>query len=208
MVEKYKGKYRISSARLANWDYTSNGSYFITICTKDRIHFFGEISNDEMHLTEIGILAEKFWFEIPEHFPFVELGNFVVMPNHIHGIIIIDKNSKNYLGPVETLHCNVSLLTDKGIEDYPTGKNLKNRPPDNVSLLTDKGIEDYPTDKMKGDNSKNDPKKENADESITRPKFRDVAVQRLYGEKRTNGEHIAEGRVGFYYHTILQIGCF
>ncbi len=55
------------------------------------MHYFGEIIDDEMHLNETGKLAEQFWLEIPIHFPFIELGNFQVMPNHFHGILIIDK---------------------------------------------------------------------------------------------------------------------
>jgi REP element-mobilizing transposase RayT len=76
---------------LQTWDYGWNAAYFITICTKNRKHFFGEVHNGKMNLSEMGILANKFWFEIPEHFPFVNLDSFVVMPNHIHGIIVIDK---------------------------------------------------------------------------------------------------------------------
>lgn len=100
-MDKYKNKYRIPSARLQGFDYGRNGAYFITICTQNREHYFGEVLNNEMYLNEIGLIAEKFWLEIPKHFSFVELGNFVVMPNHTHGILIIDK-------PVETLHRNVS----------------------------------------------------------------------------------------------------
>ena len=110
MAEKFRNKYRISSSRLKNWDYGQNGAYFITICTENRKHFFGEIitidSENEIQFNEIGMLANKFWSEIPEHFPFVELGNFQVMPNHVHGILIIDK--KNIVDDLETLHCNVS----------------------------------------------------------------------------------------------------
>lgn len=95
MFEKFRNKYRIPSTRLNNWDYGKNGAYFITICTKNREHFFGEIlsvnNNNEMQFTEIGVLADQFWSEIPKHFPFVELGNFQIMPNHVHGILIIDK---------------------------------------------------------------------------------------------------------------------
>ena len=91
-MDKFKNKYRISSARLQSWDYGANGAYFITICTKNREHFFAEIANNEMQLNELGQLAEKYWIEIPNHFPFIELGNFVVMPNHIHGILIIDND--------------------------------------------------------------------------------------------------------------------
>ena len=66
-----------------------------------------------MHLNKIGLLAQKYWIEISNHFPFVELGNFVIMPNHTHGILIIDKSSEinainNVVDDVETLHCNVS----------------------------------------------------------------------------------------------------
>ncbi len=95
-MEKFKNKYRIESARLQNWDYGANGLYFITICTAHRECYFGDILVDTttapiMQLSEIGNIAQHFWTEIPNHFPFVELGEFVVMPNHIHGIIVINK---------------------------------------------------------------------------------------------------------------------
>ncbi|KKP60240.1 MAG: hypothetical protein UR54_C0016G0005 [Candidatus Roizmanbacteria bacterium GW2011_GWA2_34_18] len=89
MSDKFKDKYRIQSSRLLNWDYSSNGYYFITICTKERKHFFGEIINNVMRLLKIGEIAQKYWLEIPKHFSFIELDEFVVMPNHIHGIVAI-----------------------------------------------------------------------------------------------------------------------
>ena len=89
----FKNKYRIESIRLQNWDYGWNGKYFITIVTLWRKCYFGKIVNDEMELSEIGIIAQKCWLEIPIHFPFVNLDKFVVMPNHVHGIIIIDKKN-------------------------------------------------------------------------------------------------------------------
>lgn len=91
MTERYQGKYRSDSARLSFWDYGSNAIYFITICTKNREHFFGEIAGVEVILNEIGEIAHQCWLEIPKHFPFVKLGNHVIMPNHTHGIVIIDK---------------------------------------------------------------------------------------------------------------------
>jgi putative transposase len=91
MPDKYKNKYRISSARLQTWDYGYNGLYFVTICTKNREHYFCKIVDGQIIFSEIGEIARKYWHEIPEHFPFVNLDEFVVMPNHIHGIIIIDK---------------------------------------------------------------------------------------------------------------------
>ncbi len=99
-MDKYKNKYRIPSARAQWWDYGWNGAYFITICTKNREHLFGEIVNEKILLSNLGIIADIFWHEIPNHSPFVELGEFVVMPNHIHGILILNKpdieNRNNY----------------------------------------------------------------------------------------------------------------
>ena len=123
MNGKFQNKYRISSSRLKNWDYGQNGAYFITICTGHREHFFGEIvsidEENEMQLNGIGKLADDFWSKIPEHFPFVELGNYVVMPNHIHGILIINKtNVDDHV--VETLQCNVS--TGNGIKNEQMAK--------------------------------------------------------------------------------------
>jgi len=91
MTDKYQNKYRIASARLPQWDYGWNAAYFVTICTHSREHYFGDIINGRTQLSEIGHLANKYWLEIPEHFPFVELDAFVVMPNHVHGILIINK---------------------------------------------------------------------------------------------------------------------
>ena len=88
---RYKNKYRIESTRLRHWDYGENGYYFITICVKNRECLLGSIKNGEMILSEIGRIAYQCWQEIPVHFPFVRLDKFVIMPNHVHGIIVIDK---------------------------------------------------------------------------------------------------------------------
>ncbi|WJS95767.1 transposase [Flavobacterium johnsoniae] len=92
---KFQNKYRISSIRAQCWDYGWNGAYFITICTQDRKHYFGEIQNNKMILSHAGIIADLLWHQIPSHHKNVELGDFVVMPNHIHGILIINKPLDN-----------------------------------------------------------------------------------------------------------------
>ncbi|MEM8676903.1 MAG: transposase [Cyanobacteria bacterium P01_G01_bin.67] len=92
-MEKFKGKYRIPSIRLQNWNYGWNGAYFITACTKNRIHYFGKVVNGKMQFSHIGIVADILWYEIKNHADRIELGEFVVMPNHIHGILIL--NNKN-----------------------------------------------------------------------------------------------------------------
>lgn len=91
MPDKFKNRYRIPSARLPNWDYSSNSAYFITICAVNRQHFFGKIKNDEIELSTIGEIANQCWLNIPNHFPYSYLDEFIVMPNHIHGIVLIEK---------------------------------------------------------------------------------------------------------------------
>jgi REP element-mobilizing transposase RayT len=106
MSEKFKDKYITKSTRLENYDYAQNGLYFVTICTKDREELFGSVINGGMILNNIGKIANQFWQEIPKHFPFVILDEFVVMPNHLHGILEIWKN------PVETQHRCVFATPD------------------------------------------------------------------------------------------------
>lgn len=91
-MDKFQNKYRIPSARLQQWDYRWAGAYFITICTQNRIHYFGDIENGKMVLSNIGVLADAFWYEINNHAQNVELGEFVVMPNHVHGVLILSGN--------------------------------------------------------------------------------------------------------------------
>ena len=99
MSEKFKGKYRNETFRAQWWDYNSNGAYFITICTQNRVHYFGEIQDGQMILSEIGKLVHQFWMEIPNHFPHIRFGEFVVMPDHMHGILILDRNSRSDVSP-------------------------------------------------------------------------------------------------------------
>ncbi len=103
-MAKFKNKYRIPSARVQKWDYGSNAAYFITICTQDREHYFGKILDncrkDAMRcifLSQIGKIAEQEWLKTPGIRPDMNivLDEFVIMPNHFHGIIIIGENKYN-----------------------------------------------------------------------------------------------------------------
>ena len=92
MTAKFRNKYRGQSTRLQRWNYGWDAAYFITICTKGREWYFGEVVNGAMQLSPVGIIADELWYEIRNHAKNVELGEFVVMPNHIHGIIILNGN--------------------------------------------------------------------------------------------------------------------
>ncbi|MFB6317842.1 transposase [Saccharicrinis sp. FJH54] len=123
MSDKFLNKYRTSSLRLQKWDYGWDGKYFITICTKHRTYFFGDIVQGRMILSETGRLASKLWIEIPQHFSFVKLDEFVIMPDHMHGIVIIDKKDKlNKQEPVETEMQEPVETSDSGVStgsEYP-----------------------------------------------------------------------------------------
>jgi REP element-mobilizing transposase RayT len=80
------------SIRLKVYDYTQQGAYFVTICTHQRNCLFGEIVDGEIKLNTNGEIARDSWLSIPRHFKNVELDEFVIMPNHLHGIIIIESS--------------------------------------------------------------------------------------------------------------------
>jgi len=75
------------SIRLQGYDYSGEGLYFITICTQNRLCLFGDVVNHKMILNNAWQVAHNCWLEIPKHFPHVVLHEFVIMPNHVHGII-------------------------------------------------------------------------------------------------------------------------
>lgn len=77
------------SIRMRGFNYSLVGTYFITICTSNKACILGNIHNEQMRLNELGQIAEAWWENIPYHFPTVQLDQFVIMPNHIHGIVAI-----------------------------------------------------------------------------------------------------------------------
>ena len=99
--------------RASWWDYRNSAAYFVTICTKNRINFFGEIISQkgkiDFKLTDIGEIAYQYFEEIPNHIENVQIDNFVIMPNHVHGIIIITENLEKNGGEP-----NGSLVQRKG----------------------------------------------------------------------------------------------
>ena len=79
------------SLRLKGYDYTQVGAYFVTIVLQDRLCLFGEIVNTEMQLSQAGEVARRVWDGLPDRFPTITIDTFVIMPNHLHGIIMIDQ---------------------------------------------------------------------------------------------------------------------
>jgi putative transposase len=97
MSEKYQNKYRIKSTRHPLWDYGNSAAYFITICTKNREHYFGRVIDGIFEYTTIGNIVKEQWEVTPDIRLDMNLtlGAFVVMPNHFHGIIMIGGNKYN-----------------------------------------------------------------------------------------------------------------
>lgn len=95
---KSQGKHQTESTCLANPKHPANGVYFITICTNNCIsHFADGVDSGKVQLTAIGKIAQQYFINIPSQFKYTCIDTYVVMPNHIHGIIVIDK-SKNIVG--------------------------------------------------------------------------------------------------------------
>jgi putative transposase len=82
------------SIRLKGYDYAQAGLYFVTVVTRGRVPLFGEILDGEMHLNRCGEIVQRAWFDLPRHYSNAELGAFVIMPNHVHGIIILDDDRR------------------------------------------------------------------------------------------------------------------
>jgi putative transposase len=128
MSEKYNDKYRIASARLQSWNYASEGMYFITICTKDRLHYFGEINEGNMDNSILGDVFNDEWEKTPSIRPDMNLGlgEYVVMPNHFHAILIIGKNEYN--NGIDGFNCRDvmhDVSTIKTMNQFgPQSKNL------------------------------------------------------------------------------------
>ncbi len=119
-------KHHRRSIRLKGYDYNLPGAYFVTMVTQQRECLFGEIVDAEMVLSDCGKIAEACWRAIPEHFPHVQLGAYVIMPNHVHGIIVIDNDASANVAP----HADTVGNADRGAallhpNDNPHRMNVK-----------------------------------------------------------------------------------
>ena len=130
-----KNKYRRKSIRLPNRNYAANGYYFVTICTHKKHCYLGNVVNNEMQLSPIGKIADKLWWEIPQHSKSTYLDEYIIMPNHIHGIIVIDNPNH----PCRDVACYVPTLnvhTTTHDDDYDLSQIMSELSPKSGSLST------------------------------------------------------------------------
>ncbi|MCX6740355.1 MAG: transposase [Candidatus Parcubacteria bacterium] len=91
-MEYFRNKYRVPTTRLQHWDYSLSGFYYLTVCTKKRECCLSEIRDGQVYLSKVGEITFECWFDIPKHFEFIELDDWIIMPNHLHGILIFKEN--------------------------------------------------------------------------------------------------------------------
>ena len=110
--------------RLKGFDYSGEGEYFVTICAKNHIRYFGKIENEKMILSDMGKIVEKIWSEIPNRFKNIVLDSFQVMPEHCHGIVIIKSHSQN----IKLMNLIHQVSKTNIINDVPTKSGIENNP--------------------------------------------------------------------------------
>jgi REP element-mobilizing transposase RayT len=117
-------KHNRRSMRLRGYDYTKAGIYFVTLCSQNREQFFGYIKNEKMTLNDVGEMINKWWKKIPKKFSHTQIGPYVIMPNHIHGILIIQKkNTNNNLRKGEYMDSPLLKTIDKNFIDPKSRRN-------------------------------------------------------------------------------------
>ncbi len=126
MVEKHRRR----SIRLPGYDYTRPGAYYITIVTFKRACWFGEIANGEMKLSKVGQIVRREWLRLPSRFPNVELDEFIVMPDHLHGIIVIVDSRRRGTGDLST--AKVKATTPVPL---PAGENFGGPVPGSIPTI-------------------------------------------------------------------------
>jgi len=128
----FKNKYRVEPTRWEQWNYSWPGSYFVTICAKNRRDWFGSITDDTMRLSDIGKIAAECWMDIPDHSPFVELDDFVVMPNHLHGIIHMDDVETQFIAS----QSNNQETLERDAMNHRTGDAINRRTGDAMNRVS------------------------------------------------------------------------
>lgn len=130
MLKKLKYKER-KQYRLQTWDYTENGYYFVTICTKNRRFYFGKISNAKIILSKVGKIVREEWLKTPVIRKNTALDKWVIMPNHVHGIIVIKRDYTKAVGKGRR-----SIRTEhRSVPTIPTTNKFGQVQPDSLSTI-------------------------------------------------------------------------
>jgi REP element-mobilizing transposase RayT len=146
-MDKFQNIYRIPSNRRPNWDYSGNGAYFITLVTQNRICNLGEIVNNEMVLSDFGRIVKTEWEKSFDLRNELFVHEYILMPNHIHAIIILDKNEKNavdgdgnvvagdrnVVGQVVETHGRASLRSSHSSHPFP--QSLQTNPSNHSTFI-------------------------------------------------------------------------
>ena len=132
------------SNRWVGYDYSKDNLYFVTSCVKDRIYCFGEIIDQQMILNQYGLIAEKQWFWLAEQYSYLKLHSFVVLPNHIHGIIEIKRDYIVVTGRDLSLRYNQKIKSlSELMGAYKTTTSKKNHLSGNVSFNWQRSFHDH-----------------------------------------------------------------
>ena len=110
------------SIRLKGYDYSLAGAYFVTVCTQDRLCLFGNVNNEQMTLNQAGQMVYEQWLDLPKRFPESAIDEFTMMPNHLHGILIINDNetTQSVGAPLVGAQNKVDKTNKAGTRPAPT----------------------------------------------------------------------------------------
>jgi putative transposase len=137
-------KHHRRSIRLQKYDYSQACAYFVTIVAFQRECLLGEIVNKEMELSRCGEIVQKWWSEIQNHFPNVETAAFIIMPNHVHGIIVVTERRGAVLAPRDNPNLKILETPESGNKFMKQRKFMKEDDSINQSIFQNQGGETPP----------------------------------------------------------------
>ena len=139
------------SIRLKGYDYTQSGAYFITLCAENRTCLFGRIKDNEMNINEFGYAVVDVWQWLPEQYPYVSIGEFIIMPNHFHGILTLNETRRGgsrtaHETPINPRRGGSRTALDIPIDPHGGGSRTAHETPINTH---EGGSRTAPTEKRK-----------------------------------------------------------
>jgi len=139
-MSRYLKHYFRQSARLKNYDYSKGGAYFVTVTVDGEDEIFGNIVEGKIKLNEAGEIIEKVWMSLPKQFTNVKLDEFVIMPDHFHGVIILENNNEGLMNQARTKEKNWILMKNK---KNTLGKIIRAFKAKATKLIHEDGFKDF-----------------------------------------------------------------